>query len=147
MEHHDALEFPDGQFVLLTTLSEGQQAMVLQLPAQPTTAAESAAQQRALTSADSLGHIYVGCLTKRPTFLRQLALKRTSYAPPVCSLSRPKRTKSNFGPGRLVANDSKRTFANAQLASCLDKNEVVVTEANSHSAVTSKIGRCMLWKR
>jgi hypothetical protein len=31
--HHDALEFPDGQVVLLTLLREGQQATVLQLPA------------------------------------------------------------------------------------------------------------------
>ena len=31
--HHDALEFPDGQVVLLTLLAEGQQATVLQLPA------------------------------------------------------------------------------------------------------------------
>jgi hypothetical protein len=31
--HHDALEFPDGQIVLLTTLKPGQQATVLQLPA------------------------------------------------------------------------------------------------------------------
>jgi len=31
--HHDALEFPDGQIVLLTFLAEGQQATVLQLPA------------------------------------------------------------------------------------------------------------------
>ncbi len=44
--HHDALEFPDGQIVLLTHLSEGQQATVLQLPAAPKTAAESVAQQR-----------------------------------------------------------------------------------------------------
>ena len=33
--HHDALEFPDGQVVLLTFLCEGQQATVLQLPAEP----------------------------------------------------------------------------------------------------------------
>ena len=33
MAHHDALEFPDGQTVLLTLLAEGQQATVLQLPA------------------------------------------------------------------------------------------------------------------
>jgi hypothetical protein len=33
MTHHDALEFPDGQVVLLTRLSEGQEATVLQLPA------------------------------------------------------------------------------------------------------------------
>jgi hypothetical protein len=31
--HHDALEFPDGQIALLTSLEEGQQATVLQLPA------------------------------------------------------------------------------------------------------------------
>jgi len=30
--HHDALEFPDGQVVLLTRLREGQRATVLQLP-------------------------------------------------------------------------------------------------------------------
>lgn len=32
--HHDALEFPDGQIVLLTHLRVGQRATVLQLPAQ-----------------------------------------------------------------------------------------------------------------
>src|SRR5262249_27454002 len=42
--HHDALEFPDGQIVLLTSLSEGQQATVLQLPAEPRTAVEVEAQ-------------------------------------------------------------------------------------------------------
>jgi hypothetical protein len=31
--HHDALEFPDGEIVLLTYLMERQQATVLQLPA------------------------------------------------------------------------------------------------------------------
>ena len=31
--YHDALEFPDGKIVLLTQLSEGQHATVLQLPA------------------------------------------------------------------------------------------------------------------
>jgi hypothetical protein len=44
-KHHDALEFPDGRIVLLTRLSEGQEATVLQLPAQPTTAAEADAQK------------------------------------------------------------------------------------------------------
>ena len=38
--HHDALEFPDGQIVLLTFLCEGQQATVLQLPAEPRTVIE-----------------------------------------------------------------------------------------------------------
>jgi hypothetical protein len=45
--HHDALEFPDGQMVLLTELCEGQKATVLQLPARPTTAAEEETQKRA----------------------------------------------------------------------------------------------------
>ncbi len=45
--HHDALEFSDGQIVLLTSLCEGQEAMVLQLPAQPTTPAEVEEQRRA----------------------------------------------------------------------------------------------------
>jgi hypothetical protein len=42
--HHDALEFPDGELVLLTYLMEGQQATVLQLPAD---AVGSKAPQRA----------------------------------------------------------------------------------------------------
>jgi hypothetical protein len=33
--HHDALEFPSGQIVLLTRLCEGQHVSVLQLPAIP----------------------------------------------------------------------------------------------------------------
>ena len=45
--HHDALEFPDGCIVLLTTLREGQQAIILQLPVEPKTAVESEAQRRA----------------------------------------------------------------------------------------------------
>jgi hypothetical protein len=44
--HHDALEFPDGQIVLLTRLNEGQHATVLQLPAQPKTPAEVDAETR-----------------------------------------------------------------------------------------------------
>lgn len=44
--HHDALEFPDGSTALLTRLREGQMATVLQLPAQPTSAAEAEAQTR-----------------------------------------------------------------------------------------------------
>jgi len=44
--HHDAFEFPDGTYVLLTDLREGQEATVLQLPAQPKTPAEEAAQRR-----------------------------------------------------------------------------------------------------
>ena len=46
LKHRDALEFPDGEVVILTHLCEGQQATVLQLPAQPMTAAEANAQKR-----------------------------------------------------------------------------------------------------
>jgi hypothetical protein len=46
LKHHDALEFPDGRIVLLTRLSAGQKATVLQLPAQPASAAEANAQTR-----------------------------------------------------------------------------------------------------
>jgi hypothetical protein len=44
--HHDALEFPDGQVVLLTRLCEGQHATVLQLPASPRTTNEAEQQKR-----------------------------------------------------------------------------------------------------
>jgi hypothetical protein len=51
--HHDALEFPDGQVVLLTHLRANQRATVLQLPAQPKTAdaARSQTQAEAQSSA------------------------------------------------------------------------------------------------
>ena len=41
--NHDALEFPDGEIVLLTYLLEGQEATVLQLPAseKPASSAEN----------------------------------------------------------------------------------------------------------
>jgi hypothetical protein len=45
--HHDALEFADGQIVLLTLLAEGQQATVLQLPAEPKCADDLEKQRRA----------------------------------------------------------------------------------------------------
>ena len=41
--HHDALEFADGQIVLLTSLCDGQHATVLQMPA--TTRAPGAASE------------------------------------------------------------------------------------------------------
>jgi hypothetical protein len=43
--HHDALEFPDGQIVLVTRLTAGQVATVLQLPATGR-AAEAAVERR-----------------------------------------------------------------------------------------------------
>ena len=48
--HHDALEFPDGQIVLLTHLRAGQRATVLQLPAQPKEADPAQPQSRAATA-------------------------------------------------------------------------------------------------
>ena len=44
--HHDALEFPDGQIVLLTQLFVGQHGTVLQLPAAPRTVEEAEEQKR-----------------------------------------------------------------------------------------------------
>jgi hypothetical protein len=44
--HHDALEFPGGQVILLTRLCEGQRATVLQLPAALRTAEEAREQKR-----------------------------------------------------------------------------------------------------
>ena len=53
--HHDALEFPDGQLVMVTRLVPGQRASVLQLPAgtaKPTQRAD-AAQSREVEPAAS----------------------------------------------------------------------------------------------
>ncbi len=44
--HHDALEFADGQIVLVTRLVDGQHATVLQLPPTARSAEEAAAQKR-----------------------------------------------------------------------------------------------------
>jgi hypothetical protein len=41
--HHDALEFPDGEIELLMYLMEGQEAVVLQLPATRSKAPQRAA--------------------------------------------------------------------------------------------------------
>ncbi len=48
MVHHDALEFPDGETVLLTRLCEGQRATVLQLPASPRPVSTADGQKREL---------------------------------------------------------------------------------------------------
>jgi hypothetical protein len=44
--HHDALEFPGGQVALLTSLIEGQEAVVLQLPAQSKNASDAEFERR-----------------------------------------------------------------------------------------------------
>jgi hypothetical protein len=45
--HHDALEFPGGEVMLVTRLVEGQRVTVLQLPATPHATEDVAAPQRA----------------------------------------------------------------------------------------------------
>ena len=52
--HHDALEFPNGTIVLLTTLVEGQQATVLQLPAAPEKPQKEAMATDAFDLADAI---------------------------------------------------------------------------------------------
>ena len=49
--HHDALEFPNGQVVLLTRPHAGQEATVLQLPAEPRPAAKASKLERVATGA------------------------------------------------------------------------------------------------
>ncbi len=44
--HHDALELPDGQILMLTSLEHGQAASVLQLPAAPKNDTEAQEQKR-----------------------------------------------------------------------------------------------------
>jgi hypothetical protein len=44
--HHDALEFPDGEILLVTRLCEGQHARVLQLPASPPHSAKDEAERK-----------------------------------------------------------------------------------------------------
>lgn len=45
-KHHDALEFEDGEILLVHNLEQGQQVTVLQLPAAPANAREEAEQKR-----------------------------------------------------------------------------------------------------
>ncbi len=53
--HHDAIEFPDGSNVLVTHLSEGQGATVLQLPVTQSVAEHA----KSATSADTLAPVSV----------------------------------------------------------------------------------------
>jgi hypothetical protein len=54
--HHDALEFPDGEIVLLTELREGQHVAVLQLPASARTPTEAAPARAGSDSAQQIGY-------------------------------------------------------------------------------------------
>ena len=51
MVHHDALEFANGEIILLTRLAEGQRATVLQLPHGAVRAAAAEPVQGATTAA------------------------------------------------------------------------------------------------
>lgn len=55
--HHDALEFPNGETVLVTVLREGQTATVLQLPADPEHEHE---HQTSTETAESKEETFVG---------------------------------------------------------------------------------------
>ncbi len=46
LTHHDALELPDGQIFMLTSLESGQKASILQLPAAPKDESEAQEQKR-----------------------------------------------------------------------------------------------------
>jgi hypothetical protein len=48
--HHDALEFPGGEVMLVTRLVEGQRATVLQLPATARVVEEAEPQQQRATA-------------------------------------------------------------------------------------------------
>jgi hypothetical protein len=50
--HHDALEFPDGQIVLVTNLTGGQRATVLQLPNEGRPASENTTEPQQQQSAN-----------------------------------------------------------------------------------------------
>jgi hypothetical protein len=45
LAHHDALEFPDGETILVTNLREGQRATVLQLPSTGVPAAHGTTEE------------------------------------------------------------------------------------------------------
>jgi hypothetical protein len=51
--HHDALEFPDGQVVLLTSLCDNQHATVLQMPAAPRVKTEAEAGKAEVGTAEA----------------------------------------------------------------------------------------------
>jgi hypothetical protein len=56
--HHDAIEFPDGSYVLVTQLCTGQRATVLQLPV--TEGERAAKAKEAVTEAPRAGSIVTG---------------------------------------------------------------------------------------
>ena len=65
--HHDALEFPDGQVVLLTSLCDNQYATVLQMPAVPRI--KTAADEKATDAGATEGATTVLANEARGTFV------------------------------------------------------------------------------
>ena len=55
--HHDALEFPDGKTILLTNLSKGQLATVLQLPVRSGVGANDAQRQNSTNVVDLVAQV------------------------------------------------------------------------------------------
>jgi hypothetical protein len=100
--HHDALEFPDGETVLLTRLCEGQHATVLQLPASPRSVSAAGGQQRARTRRPA-GHQpgQVGHPTQKPPL-----------APGSCAAGRPAPDTARMVA--LVAHDWLMKFVKSQ---------------------------------
>jgi len=62
--HHDALEFPDGQVVLLTSLCDNQHATVLQMPAAPRVKTEA---EKAEAGTAEAGTAQAGTAQAAPT--------------------------------------------------------------------------------
>lgn len=77
--HHDALEFADGQIVLIHDLRGGQRATVLQMPASPRAIDEMAKRAIAFQlNMPNVAHgktLYIhrrACAFPRPLFLQQV---------------------------------------------------------------------------
>src|SRR5262249_4298271 len=96
--HHDALEFPDGQTLLLTFLCEGQEATVLQLPAESKTAVETEAR-------------HCSCRNERVVRVRRSVI--VALPPPGSSAN---------GYGWNVASRAKRMGANGRFAKSADES-------------------------
>ena len=102
--HHDALEFPDGHIELLTDLSEGQTATVLQLPAQPATPAEAQAQERVAYVGLTAVFRRVQAVLPRAAFFRSVKC----FGDDFFSMSWSTHPRHRLGP-RMIAARRRRT--------------------------------------
>jgi hypothetical protein len=106
--HHDALEFSNGQIVLVTRLCEGQHAIVLQLPAAPRTA-EEAEEQRPLGL-----ERHAGRRGRRLVFSQQTAKSLGLEIPPMLRSTPPLPPFRMNGPMLF----SSRVTASSVAAAC-----------------------------